>query len=232
MNFKEINPKDDEEWHALRVRVLTATDMGVILGLNKWKSVRELIESKHNFIPFENAYTWLGQVLEPVVVESVNKVLGSNFKLFDDGSRSFFVDEEIGLGATPDAYSKDALLECKSTKPHNALRWAELPPPYYLMQLYVQMLCTGYRVGYLAILSTNLTQSTETLNLPLNIFKIERTEYLDNVILNEVKRFWKAQSEGKLFRVDRKQSTVVELKLYILLNKLRLEGGDRGSKGS
>ena len=36
--FRRINPRDDEEWLGLRLNVLTATDMAVILGLNKYKS--------------------------------------------------------------------------------------------------------------------------------------------------------------------------------------------------
>ena len=46
MNFQELKPTSDEEWLEIRQTVLTASDIGVILGLNKWKSVRELVEGK------------------------------------------------------------------------------------------------------------------------------------------------------------------------------------------
>ena len=137
MNFKEINPNNEVEWLELRRNVLTATDMGVILGLNPWKSVSELVAGKEEVKIIDNSYIWLGQTLEPVVVEAVNKMLSTNFKLLDsEGKRSFFVDKKLGLGATPDAGDGTYLLECKSTRPGNYLRWHGWPPSYYIAQLY------------------------------------------------------------------------------------------------
>ena len=211
MSFKEIRPKNDEEWLEIRRTVLTATDIGVILGLNKWKSVAELVKGKENFEPFENSYTWLGQVLEPVVVEAVNKAIGTNFKLYEDEARSFFVDREIGLGATPDAHEGSILLECKSTKPGNHLRWHGWPPAYYLSQLYTQMICTEKDTGYLAIMSTNLTQKSEVLDLPLLIHQLSRHSELDEIFFKEVKRFWDTQNSGKMYRVNRKQAPDIEM---------------------
>lgn len=216
--FQRISPGSEEEWLQLRLKVLTATEMGAILGLNKWKSVREVVEAKEKVKFFENAYTWLGQQLEPIVVEAVNKVLNSEFELFDD--KAFYVDFELGLGATPDAGDGTILLECKSTKPHNALRWSYWPPAYYLMQLYIQMMCCERQEGLLAILSTNLTQKSEELDIPLNIFKLTRDEAIDEIVIKEVRRFWHCQEEGKLYRVDRKQSAMLECRLYCLATKL------------
>lgn len=218
MTFKRISPSSDDEWLQLRLKVLTATEMGAILGLNKWKSVRDVVEGKKKVAFFENSYTWLGQQLEPVVVEAVNKVLLADFELFDN--KAFFLDEELGLGATPDAGNGTILLECKSTKPHNALRWAYWPPAYYIIQLYVQMICCERNEGHLAILSTNLTQKSEDLNLPLNVFSIKRDKKIDEIIIKEVKRFWQCQREGKLYRVDRKQSAMLECRLYCLTTKI------------
>jgi len=218
--FKEVRPKDDAEWLEMRAGLITATDIGVLLGLNKWKSVAELIEGKENFKPFENSYTWLGQVLEPVVVEATNKVLSTDFALFEDGSRSFFMNEEVRLGATPDAGTKTTLLECKSTKPGNYLRWAEWPPAYYLSQLYTQLMCTNRKTGYLAILSTNLTQRDENLNIPIHIHKIKRTKELDQIFLDTVKDFWEAYDKGKVYRVNRKRAPNIELMLRFQTEKI------------
>lgn len=213
MSFEEIRPKDDAEWLDIRNMVLTASDMGVILGLNKWKSVAELIEGKKKYVPFENAYTYMGQTLEPVVVAVTNRVLNIEFKLYEDVYRSFFVDFDVGLGATPDAGTEDILLECKTTKPGNYLRWHGWPPAYYISQLYTQMICTGHQVGLLSIMSTNLTQTSDVLNIPLHIHRISRSEELDNIFLTEVKRFWETSAKGKVYRVNRKQAPEIELKL-------------------
>lgn len=220
MSFSEIKPKDDAEWLKIRTEVITATDIGVLLGLNKWKSVAELVEGKTNFKPFENSYTWLGQTLEPVVVEATNKTLNTNFKLFENGSRSFFLDRELGLGATPDAGEGNTLLECKSTKPRNYVQWAEWPPAYYISQLYCQLLCTGRDIGYLSIMSTNMTQTDETLRLPLHIFKLCRTVELDAILIETVKKFWEANAAGKIYRVNRKAAPAIEMKLRFQTEKI------------
>ena len=222
MNFEELKPETEAEWLELRTKVLTATDSGVILGLNPWKSVRELVESKAEYTPINNAYTMLGQWLEPVVVSAVNATLDTSYELFDtDGTRSFFADEELGLGATPDAGCGESLLECKSTKPRNFIKWAYWPPAYYLMQLYTQLICTGRQHGLLAVMSTNLTQYSEELNIPLHIFELVRTPEIDAILIAEVERFWEAVDAGKLYRVNRKQAVPLELKLRFATRKIR-----------
>lgn len=220
MSFKELRPESDEAWLELRTKVLTATDMGVVLGLNKYKSVKQLVEGKTKWEPLDNSYIWLGQVLEPVVVEATNKALNSNFKLYENGSRSFFVDEELRMGATPDAGNGELLLECKSTKPGNYLRWAGWPPAYYLSQLYTQMMCVGMDVGYLAILSTNLSQKDEHLKLPLHVHKLVRDEKLDKIFIDTVKEFWETIDSGKMYRVKRKNAPGLELLIRSRTSKI------------
>lgn len=220
MAFIEMRPETEAEWHELRKRVITATESGILLGLNPWKSVSQMTEDKREYEPFENAYTVIGQLLEPVVVAAVNRILETPYRLFEDEARSFFVDEEIGLGATPDAGYNGTLLECKTTKPHNYLKWAAWPPAYYLMQLYTQMVCTGRSHGLLAIMSTNLAQKTPELKLPIHIHEIRRDKWIDEVLIREVKRYWECRKAGKLYRVDRKQTLQLELKLRFLTKSL------------
>jgi len=219
-NFIEVRPESEEEWLEYRRRVITATESGILLGLNPWKSVKKMTEDKSAYEPFENAYTVVGQLLEPVVVAAVNRVLETPYRLFEDEARSFFVDEEIGLGATPDAGYNGTLLECKTTKPHNYLKWAYWPPSYYLMQLYTQMVCTGRSHGLLAIMSTNLNQRTADLKLPLHIHEVRRDPWIDEVLFREVKRYWECRKAGKNYRVDRKQTLQLELKLRFSIKSL------------
>lgn len=222
MAFIEEKPKNDTEWLSLRKGVITATESSILLGLNPWSSVSELEERKEASIPFENAYTIMGQELEPVVVSLVNRLLRGHskievpdgpYKLFDDDARSFFVDKELGLGATPDAGFGDSLLECKTTKNHNYYKWAYHPPAYYLMQLYTQMFCTGRSHGLLAIMSTDLTQKNDRLNVKMHMHELKRDPWIDDVLVTEVKRYWDTKKEGKQYRVNRKQAMVLELRL-------------------
>ena len=219
MGFKRNSPKTEEEWLELRTKVLTATEMAVILGLNPYRSVAQLLAEKKTKLDLSNnAFVWMGQALEPVVVEATNKALGTNFELFD--GRAFYCDPELGLGATQDAGDGTALLECKSTKPRNHYAWAYWPPAYYLCQLYIQLYCTSRQEGYLSILSTNLVQYTPELDLPIHVHKLLRSDRIDTIILTELERFWTAQAEGKNFRVNRKQATVLEILIRMNLESI------------
>lgn len=220
MNFREVSPESEQAWLDMRTKVITATEVGILLGLNKWQSVAELVEKKANPVPLDNAYIWLGQVMEPVVVHATNKVLGTSFRLFDDGSRRFFMDEEIGLGATPDATDGDVLLECKTTKPGNYMRYRAWPPAYYLAQLYTQLMATGKQEGLLAILSTDMTQTSEELKIPISICRLRRSEEFDSLVLSTVKDFWDARKQDKMYRVNRKNAQLVELQLRFLSERV------------
>ena len=209
--FKEVCVTTEKDWLDIRSRVVTATEVSIILGLNHYRTVSEMMRDKANPKPFENAYTWVGIALEPIVVMATNKVLGASFKLYEEtkDAKSFFVDLDLRLGSTPDAYDDLRLLECKSTKPGNYLRYSGWPPIYYLMQLYTQLLCTNRSEGLLSIMSTNLSQQSAELKLPINIFSINRETKIDEIVISEVERFWKTIDSQKLFRVNRKLSSEV-----------------------
>lgn len=212
--FERIETKDEQDWLKLRTSVLTATEVPVILGLNKYQTIKELLNKKINPVKIDNAYTWLGQALEPIVVHATNKVLNTDFKLYENmGRKAFFIDKVRRLGATPDATSNTQLLECKSTKPFNFLKWSDWPPNYYLMQLYTQLYCASYTEGLLSILSTNLTQSSPILKLPIVIFKLVRHENIDRILETEVDRFWTTLDNKKQFRINKELATQLELSL-------------------
>lgn len=221
MSFEEVKPKTEKEWLRLRTEVLTATDVSVILGLNRWKSVAEMQQSKLNSDPIDNSYIWLGQTLEPVVVSAVNKLYNKDFKLFDsDGSRSFLVDRKLRLGATPDAGDGKQALECKTTKRVNVYQMGYFPPSYYLVQLYVQLMALDYKSGILAIMSTDMSQKNEVLSLPLFLTEVRRDPIMDLIILAEVSRYWDCMAINKQYRVNRKNVNYVELKLRCLTKSI------------
>ena len=212
--FTELRLSSDEEWLAARKKVLTATEVSSVLGLNKYQSAQKMWEKKNEPSEFfENAYTIVGQWLEPVVVKATNRMLSKNHKLYGNGTKSFFVDHEIGLGATPDAGDGETLLECKTTKPTNYMRWADHPPVQYLTQLYIQMICCSIDTGYLSILSTDLSQESPDLHLDLSIFKLTVDKSITSDILKEIERFWATVNDGKKFRSDKKLAQTLELKL-------------------
>ncbi len=210
----------EAEWLAKRKRCVTATEVGSILGVNRWCTANQMWKEKANSTFNGNAYTIIGQWLEPVVVEATNMKLGTDFKLYE--GRQFFTNDELKLGATPDAHWEEVLLECKTTKPANYLRYQAKAPEYYIAQLATQMmLVPDIDYGYLSIMSTNLTQYSQELNLPLVIYKVERDELLERIIKEEVERFWTCVDKGQQFRS--KKIVKDKVKLLCRLNAIKID---------
>lgn len=218
---KELKLRTQEEWLQARQNVVTATEVSSIVGLNKYRSANKMWQEKQNKEFQGNSYTFIGHMLEPAVVQSTNHVLQKDFSLYEDmGTKSFFVDTGARIGATPDATDGHSLLECKTSGPHNVLKWAFSPNPQYICQLYTQMLCTGLSEGYLACLSTNLTQYSPELKLPLTVHKVLDDPVIYDIIREEVARFWDALDRDIMFRVNRTRSKQLEWRLRFNAQKV------------
>lgn len=206
--------KTEEEWLKLRKQFITASGAAVLVGADPYSSPAKL----RNPEPFSgNAFTKVGQMLEPVVVNVTNAVLGTHFALYetDDGTKEFYT--EGSLGATPDAHQdRLMLLECKTTRPKTYLKYSAVPPSKYLIQLHVQLMCTGLDTGYLAIMSTDLTQASGTLVWPITIFKLWRDDRLSAILNIEADRF----NNEKSFRVNSKIKQKVKLLLTLCYEKV------------
>lgn len=223
LNSKVKEFSNDQDWLEARKKIITATEMPCLLGLDKYKSAEKMYKEKSERTFFGNAYTTVGQLLEPVVVDATNLFIDTDFQLYDQQAHKvMFIDEEIGIGATPDASSEslEALLECKTTLPHNYELWRYEPPIKYLVQLHTQLICTGVDTGYLSIMSTNLAQSSPKLDFPISIFKIKYDNIVKNHILKEIKRFWATREENKVFRSNRKEAKLLELHIRIHTEKI------------
>ena len=206
--------KTEEEWHKLRGTVITASAAAVLVGADPYSSIKSLKEPS-TFTG--NAFTRVGQMLEPVVVNVVNDVLGTHFELFESikDVKEFYTIER--LGATPDAHEdRKILLECKTTRPQTYVKYSAVPPSKYLIQLIVQLICTELTTGYLAIMSTNLTQATATLKWPISVFKVWTNNEICNILKEEAQRF----TENKVFRVDQKKKQLVKLLLPLTYERV------------
>ncbi len=204
--------KTEADWLEIRKKYITASNAAVLVGADPYTSPGAL----RNPAPFfGNAYTRVGQMLEPVVVNVVNDVLGlsgaSRFVLYEnpEGHKEFYTEGH--LGATPDAHrDRLILLECKTTRPHTFLKYGVVPPSKYLIQLLVQMMCTELDEGLLAIMSTNLTQATAELHWPIKIFKMWKDDRICDIIKEEAERY----VNNTTFRVNSK----VKQRIKILLS--------------
>ena len=188
--------KTESDWLDIRKKYITASNAATLLGADPYSSPAAL----RNPPEFHgNSFTRVGQMLEPVVVNVVNDVLGSTFELYEtaDGSKEFY--SEGLLGATPDAHmDRKVLLECKTTRPTTFIKYGSVPPSKYLIQLIVQMMCTGIPEGLLAIMSTNLTQASSNLVWPIRIFKVLPDERICVMLREQADKF----VNNEKFRVD------------------------------
>ena len=206
--------KTEEEWLELRKQYITASAAAVLVGADPYSSPAKLRtpEEFHG-----NSFTFVGQMLEPVVVNVTNAVLGTRFVLYEtpEGYKEFYT--EGLLGATPDAHEdRKILLECKTTRPHTYLKYSAVPPSKYLIQLLVQLMCTGLDVGYLAIMSTDLTQKTAELKWPITVFKVWKCGSICDILKTQAEKF----ISSKTFRVDSKIKQKVRLLLTLCYERV------------
>lgn len=207
--------KTEEEWHKLRKTCITASNAAVLVGADPYSSPSKL---RTPDIFNGNSFTRVGQMLEPVVVNVVNDVLGTSFQLFEspEGCKEFYVKGPFG--ATPDAHQdRKVLLECKTTRPQTYIKYGAVPPSKYLIQLIVQMMCTEISEGYLAIMSTDLTQLSSTLVWPISIFKIVPNSEICDILNEEAERFNKSST----FRVTSKTKQKVQLMLSMSWERIK-----------
>lgn len=212
--------QNEKDWHALRSQVITASEAAILVGADPYASPAKI----KNPEPFEgNAFTFVGQMLEPIVVNITNKVLGTNFQLYEqeENVKEFYINGH--LGATPDAHQdRKILLECKTTRPKTYIKYSAVPPNKYLIQLLVQMMCTEIDTGYLSILSTDLTQATSELKWPVTIYKLDKCERICNILIEESERYIQGINNGKSFRVNSKVKQKVKLLLAICYQRVSL----------
>lgn len=214
--------KTEEEWLELRKTVITATESSSLLGLNPWASANKMWKEKQNSTFSGNAYTVIGNWLEPIVVEAANMMLGTDFKLIEQtkNEKVFYFHDKVRLGATPDADDGTQFLECKTTKPANYLKYDVEPPMYYIAQLIQQLHCAGRKTGYLAIMSTDLSQESPELLLPICIYKVKCCPGICKLLDKEVKRFWTTVEKGDIFRVDSKVKNKAQLLIRLAYEKV------------
>jgi predicted phage-related endonuclease len=219
--------KSEVEWLTSRKECITATEVSTLFGLNSFSSPQKIIDEKLNPTFLPNAFTITGQWLEDVVCKASNLALGSKFEVPKLEGKLFAKHPELKLGATPDAWgeiSEDSkeigLLECKSTRPETFVKYRQEAPRNYLLQLATQLMCTDVTTGYLAIMMTDLTQISPNLINPLVVYKFTRNKGLENLIRQEVNRFWNCQETNTKFRVDSKIKAAVLVLLADSVEKI------------
>ena len=173
-----------DQWLQWRRSKITATDAGIILGLNNWKDAHQLWQEKMGFIEPEpmNEAMKRGQLLEPIARGLLCEQLGVNFEPMVIESDQFY-----WMGASLDGISQDytSICEIKCMKISKHLQVSEhtIDPCHYA-QMQHQLACSNASVTYYASYHPD---ATDLLNI-VKIFPDE--EYIKNMIEKEKEFFF------------------------------------------
>lgn len=136
------------EWLARRHDLITATDIGAILGVDPWRSEGDVARSKTatDETPPSIAMR-VGSQLEPLVAELWAEATGRVVERWGE----LVVHPEIDwAGATPDYRSGGEIVECKWSG--NLRLWADGLPEHVEAQVRWQLGVTGLSVAHVAAL--------------------------------------------------------------------------------
>lgn len=173
------------DWLKERQKGIGGSDVGAILGINKWKTPFQIYIEKTEEITevqeqSEAAY-W-GDMFEDVVAKEFSKITGKkvrrdkrHFKHKDYPFMVANIDRKI--------VGENAILECKTANQYLAKEWdGDEIPASYLCQVQHYLAVTGAEKGYIAVL----------VGGQKFIWKeIDRDEELINMIIKAEINFWK-----------------------------------------
>ncbi|MCI6692531.1 MAG: YqaJ viral recombinase family protein [Clostridium sp.] len=176
---------DKLQWLKERQCGIGGSDVGAILGVNKYKTPFEVYLEKTEPITevgeqSESAY-W-GDQFEEVVAKEFEKRTGKKVrrdrKHYKHKEYSFMVaniDRKV--------VGENAILECKTANQYLANEWQDDEvPASYLLQVQHYLFVTGAEVGYIAVL----------IGGQKFVWKeVQRDEELIEVIVEAEKEFWK-----------------------------------------
>ena len=176
---------NEEDWHTLREKRIGGSDIGAILGVNKYKSIIDVYIDKTEGSNFEgNEATFWGHMHESTIM----KVFAQKHREFNVYQALYSVVDNF-LIANLDAVLKDknsgehGVLEIKTTNAFNYKDWeGDVVPQYYYAQVQHYLMLTGYKFAYIAVLIGGNKYKD---------FKIERSEEDIELIRSKATEFYK-----------------------------------------
>ena len=176
---------NDDDWYTLREKRIGGSDIGAILGVNKYKSIIDVYIDKTEGSKFEgNEATFWGHMHEATIM----KVFAQKHREFNVYQAPYSVVDDF-LIANLDAVLKDrstgehGVLEIKTTNAFNYKDWeGDVVPQYYYAQVQHYLMLTGYKFAYIAVLIGGNHYKD---------FKIERSEDDIALIREKATEFYK-----------------------------------------
>ena len=199
-----IIPGSHEEWLQERKKGLGASDAGIIIGVNRWKSNVNLWREKVGLLESEDIghkpQVKYGHDAEPHL-RALFALDHPEFRVtYESPYKMIFSDELPFIFATPDgeleeiATGRRGGLEVKTTEIKKTQQWAEwdgrIPQTYYA-QVCHQMLATGWEFVILLAQIKWHTPDGE-MRKTIREYRIERHEALEDIEFIKQKEipFW------------------------------------------
>lgn len=180
-----ISYKNDNEWHEVRGLGIGGSDIGALLGVNKWKSAIDVfIDKTQGHKSIDNRFTHFGHKLEKIVFEEFQerhkelKCYTAPYTL----KRGACVANLDGMiyDPTKDRYG---VLELKTTNEYSKNEWlGETVPQSYYAQVQHYLYVTGLSFAYIACLIGGNDYKE---------FYIERNLDDQELIKKTAENFWK-----------------------------------------
>ena len=174
-----------EEWLKWRTKGIGGSDVSVIAGLNKFRSVFQLwLEKTAQTIPeeSENKFTHFGNVLEPIVKKEFMKVTGLKVR----AKKALLQSEEYpfmlaDLDGVIYENGEMCIFEAKTASAYKEDVWENGVPEEYQLQVQHYMAVTGAKKTYIAALVGGNSFFYHV---------VYRDEELISMIIKMEKRFW------------------------------------------
>jgi putative phage-type endonuclease len=170
-----------DEWHGLRRNSIGGSEVGTILGLNRWESPYYLWATKTGALPQKvlNSFAvTLGNVLEPVILESLLPLKHPDWEVFTTGTYQH--PKFDFMHANPDALAKVdgewIIVEVKTGRNY----WDEIPPNYIAQVMHYMNIMGVKKAVILGLVAMDWVEHW-----------IEFDEFEASVIEQKTIEFWK-----------------------------------------
>jgi len=153
---QKVKITSQKHFDALHKNYITGTDLGAILGYNKYQTAYDVFTQKTNFVPIaENIPMQIGHYLEPLIADLFTKETGIELSKPSGKFGYFYYDDDYHIGGTPDrnCANEHSGLECK----HTSFTISDIDsiPISHLLQCNTYMYLRGCDYWYLAYLTNN-----------------------------------------------------------------------------
>jgi putative phage-type endonuclease len=180
-------------WHKRRQRGIGGSDVGAILGVNRWKGAFQIYLEKTQEITEEhtepNEAAYWGRNLEEKVAREFSKRTGKKVRR----DNKHLVHKEYPFmmaNICRRVVGENSILQCKTTSSFGAKEWKKDEIPYsYLLQCHHYLAVTGADKCYVAILIGGQK---------FLIKEIARDEEVISMIIEAEKDFWINHVEKRL----------------------------------